>query len=82
MVVVGGNGGSLFFNQLLHRGENTTFPLVFYGGYLKHETFEGGCIPEELSLSFLEQPFDRHDSLKLNLDLFIFPQCLSCLRYL
>lgn len=96
----GGKGGKLFFNQVLHRGENTIiegkgdhievinsifhngmqfnvreseYPPVFYGGFLKSGDLVVNCKPEELSLNYLEKPYFLHDSLKLNLDLFIYP---------
>ena len=96
----GGKGGSLFFNQVLHRGVNTIiegkgdhievnnsifhdgmqfnvreseFPVVFYGGFLKSGNLVVNCESNELSKNYLEQPYFLHDSLKLNLDLFIHP---------
>ncbi|MCD6366746.1 MAG: T9SS type A sorting domain-containing protein, partial [Bacteroidales bacterium] len=96
----GGKGGSLFFNQVLHRGVNTIiegkgdhievnnlifhdgmqfnvreseFPVVFYGGFLKSGDLVVNCKSNELSKNYLEQPYFLHDSLKLNLDLFIYP---------
>lgn len=64
---------SIFHDGMQFNVRESEFPSVFYGGFLKSGDLVVNCNPEELSLNFLEQPYWLHDSLSLNLDLFIYP---------
>jgi len=64
---------SIFFDGLWFDVRSTNVPHVFSGGYLKSDSVVTNSLLEEVSLSFLEKPYEMHSSIKLNLDLFIYP---------
>jgi hypothetical protein len=100
----GGKGGSLYFNQVLHRAQNTNieangdhlevvnsifytgmrfhvnnneYPHVFYGGFLKSGDIIIAAKSDEVSWSYLPEPYEQHSSIKLNLDLFLQPDLIE-----
>lgn len=67
---------SIFHDGMQFNVRESEFPPVFYGGFLKSGDLIINCQPEELSETYLEQPYWLHDSLKLNLDLFLYPESI------